>query len=124
MQHVHLISETNSLVLHGLMYPLKDEMDLGLAGGISQDGGIYVGRKAAPSLTLVRSFAGVRDVDYEALRDWYVYVAEGMRRVFSFVDGDGLGYSVRWLNGPSDWQKDGANRWSGTIRLRVEGFEP
>jgi len=124
MDHVHLISDTNSLLLRGLIYPARDDLDLGLAAGLSQAGDVHVGKKQPPVLTLARSFAGVRDIDFEALKDWYLYVAEGPCNTFTFVDGDGLSYTVRWMNGPADWQKDAANRWSGKLMLRVEGFAP
>jgi hypothetical protein len=124
MNHVHLISETNSLMLRGLIYPQKDETTLGQASAVSQAGVVYISRKAAPSLFLVRSFAGVSDSEFNNLREWYLHEAEGARNTFTFIDGDGLAYIVRWMNGPADWQRDIANRWSGTMRLCVENYEP
>ena len=120
MNHVHLISNTNSLMLRGLIYPHKNEVDLGTAAGTSQAGDIYISKKSASSLVLVRPFAGVSDSEYEALTDWYLNESEGPRRAFTFIDGNGLSYTVRWLNSPADWQKDSLNRWSGILRLRVE----
>jgi hypothetical protein len=124
MSYIYLISGINSLKLRGLIYPHKEEMDLGLAMGVSGGGDVYVSRKAAPALTLVRAFAGVRDDDYEALRDWYADVSVGMKVPFTFVDAAGATYVVRWINNLLDWQRDADNRWSGLIRLRVENFEP
>jgi hypothetical protein len=123
MSHVHLISGSNSLRLKGLIYPQKDELDLGLSTGLSGGGEIYVSKKGVPSLKLTRSFAGVRDEDYEELCTWYTDTCEGPRNTFSFTDGDGSTHVVRWLNGPADWQRDAGNRWSGFMRLRVEDFE-
>jgi len=124
MPQVQLISGENSIRVRGLIYPHKDELDLGLATGVSGGGDVYVSRKGAPALTLSRMFAGVRNEDYLALRNWYMDVAEGSRKAFSFVDGDGSDYSVRWLNSLADWQKDAENHWSGLMQLRVEDFEP
>ena len=124
MSHVHFISEGDSIRLKGLIHPIKDELDLGLATGTSAGGELYVSQKAAPALTLIRSFAGVRDEDYEALKDWFVNVSQGARNPFTFVDADGLGYTVRWINSLINWQRDAENRWSGALNLRVEGFEP
>jgi hypothetical protein len=106
-----------------MIYPQKDELDLGLAIGVSGGGEIYVSRKAVPGLTLVRSFAGVRNEDYLALRDWYANVSEGSRNSFSFIDGDGSNQTVRWINSLLDWQKEAENHWSGSLRFRVEDFE-
>ncbi|UCD57331.1 MAG: hypothetical protein JSV16_16245 [Candidatus Hydrogenedentota bacterium] len=124
MSHVHLVSGENSIRIRGLIYPHRDELDLGLAVGVSESGEVYISRKGAPALTLVRLFAGVRDEEHEALRSWYTGVSEGSRNTFMFIDADGSNHTVRWINGPLDWQKDGENRWSGLMRLRVEGFEP
>lgn len=124
MSHVHLILGANTLRLKGLIYPQRDELDLGLAVGTSRGGDIYVSRKGAPALTLVRSFAGVRDEDYDQLRTWYTSISEGPRNSFSLVDGDGSNQTVRWINNLRDWQKDSNNRWSGVMKLRVEGFQP
>jgi hypothetical protein len=120
MLHVHLISETNSLLIHGLVYPSRDEIDLGMASGLSQSGDILISKRTGPALTLTRAFAGVRDEEYQALKDWYLNEAEGPRRSFTFIDSDGTSYIVRWMNGPGDWQKDGINRWSGSMKLLVE----
>ena len=124
MPHVHLISGTDSTRLRGLISPRKDELDLGLAAGISGGGELYVSRKASPSLTLTRMFAGIRDEDYENLRQWYTDIAQGPRNAFLFIDGDGSGHTVHWINNLLDWQRDAHNRWSGLMRLRVENFEP
>ncbi len=124
MSHVHFTSGANSLRLKGLIYPQKDELEMGLATGASGGGEVYVSQKGAPTLTLVRSFAGVRDEDYDALRDWYTDVSEGPRSTFSFVDADGSNYTVRWINSLRDWQRDAANRWSGFVKLQVENFQP
>ena len=124
MSHVHLISGSNSIRLRGLIYPHKDDLDLGLATGMSGGGEVYVSQKGVPSLTLVRFFAGVRNEDYEALRGWYSSVSQGSRNPFTFIDADGSSRTVRWINSPSDWQKDAENRWSGAIKLHVEDFEP
>lgn len=123
MSHVHLISGANSLRLRGLIYPQKDELELGLAMGMSGGGEVYVSQKGVPMLTLVRSFAGIRDEDYDTLRDWYTDVCEGPRNPFSFVDGDGSTRTVRWINSLRDWQRDASNRWSGFMRLHVEDFQ-
>jgi len=123
MSHVHLISGANSLRLKGLIYPQKDELDVGLAIGTSGGGEIYVSQKAVPTLTLVRSFLGVRDEDYDSLRDWYTDVAAGPRNAFSFTDGDGSNYTVRWINSLRDWHREASNRWSGFLRLHVEDFQ-
>jgi hypothetical protein len=123
MSHVHLISGTNSIRLKGLIYPQKDELELGLAVGTSGGGEAYVSRKGVPTLTLVRSFAGVRDEDFGVLKNWYTTVSEGPRNSFSFVDGDGTTHTVRWTNSLSDWQRDASNRWSGSMRLFVKDFE-
>jgi hypothetical protein len=122
MNHIHLISDAGSLLVRGVIYPQKDDIDLGLASGVSQSGDMFISKKAAPSLTLARMFAGVSDSDYESLRDWFLTVSEGPRNSFTFIDGDGLSYTVRWMNGISDWQKDASNHWSGAMKLRVEGF--
>ncbi len=124
MSHVHLISGTDTLRLKGLVYPQTDELDLGLAVGTSRGGDIYVSRKSAPALTLSRSFTGVRDEDFDQLRDWHIRVSEGPRNSFSFIDGDGSSRTVRWINGLGDWRKDSSNRWSGFMKLRVEDFQP
>ncbi len=123
MSHVHLISGANSLRLKGLIYPQRDDLDMGLAIGTSGGGEKYVSKKAAPTLTLVRSFAGVRDEDYDELRAWYTSVSEGPRNTFSFVDGDGSNHTVRWINSLRDWQRDSNNRWSGAMKLHVEDFQ-
>jgi hypothetical protein len=107
-----------------LIYPHREELDLGLATGVSGGGELFVSRKGAPALTLVRRFAGVRSEDYLALRNWYTAVAEGARNSFSFVDADGTGYAVRWLNSLTDWERNADNQWSGSMHLRVEDFEP
>ncbi len=124
MSHVHLISGANTLRLKGLIYPQKDELDMGMTMGTSRAGDVYVSKRAEPTLTLARSFTGVRDEDYDDLRNWYTNVSEGPRNTFSFVDGDGSNQTVRWINGLRDWQKDSNNRWSGMMLLRVEGFQP
>ncbi|MBI4831800.1 MAG: hypothetical protein HY801_09665 [Candidatus Lindowbacteria bacterium] len=124
MSHIYLISGMHNLKLRGLIFPHKDELDLGLAMGVSGGGEIYVSRKSASALTLARMFAGVRDDDYDALRAWYLSVSVGMRNAFTLIDADGASYTVRWINDLLDWQKDADNRWSGTMRLRVENFEP
>lgn len=124
MPHVHLISGTNSMRLRGLVHPSKDELDLGLATDVSGGGEVYVSQKSVPSLTLVRSFAGVRNEDYESLRSWYTNICQGARNAFIFIDADGSTYTVRWTNSPLDWQRDAENLWSGSITLRVEDFEP
>ena len=124
MPQVQLISGENSIRVRGLIYPQKDELDLGLAIGMSNGGDIFVSRKGAPALTLSRMFAGVRNDDYQTIRNWYTGIAEGSRNTFSFIDGDGSNYSVRWLNSLADWQKDSENHWSGLMQLRVEDFEP
>ncbi len=124
MSHVHLISGANSLRLKGLIYPQKDELEMGLAVGASGGGEIYVSQKGVPALTLVRSFAGVRDEDYDDLRIWYTDVSEGPRNTFSFTDGDGSSHTVRWINSLRDWQRDAGNRWSGLMKLHVENYQP
>jgi hypothetical protein len=123
MSQVQLISGENSIRVRGLIYPQKDELDPGLAMGVSGGGEIYVSRKGVPALTLVRVFAGVRNEEYLALRDWYANVSEGVRNSFSLIDGDGSNRTVRWVNGLFDWQKDAENQWSGSMKLRVEDFE-
>ena len=123
MSHVHLILGSNSLRLKGLIYPQKDELDMGLATGMSGGGEVHVSKKSVPTLTLLRSFAGVRDEDYEALRNWHTTISEGPRNTFSFVDGDGSTLTVRWINNLGDWQRDAGNRWSGFFRLHVEDFQ-
>ncbi len=110
--------------LRGLVHPSKDELDLGLATDVSGGGEVYVSQKSVPSLTLVRSFAGVRNEDYESLRSWYTNICQGARNAFIFIDADGSTYTVRWTNSPLDWQRDAENLWSGSITLRVEDFEP
>ena len=124
MSHVHLITESCAMILRGLIYPCRDALDLGDAMGVTGGGEVYVSRKGVPSLTLVREFAGVRNEEHRALRDWYVSVSHGMRNCFIFVDGDASSHTVRWINSPFEWQKDAENRWSGTLRLHVEDFEP
>jgi hypothetical protein len=124
MPQVQLTSGENSIRIRGLIYPQKDELDLGLATGLSGGGEVYVSRKSAAALTLVRMFAGVRNEDYLALKNWYANIAEGSKNSFSLVDGDGSEYTVRWLNGPADWEKSAENQWSGLMRLRIEDFEP
>ena len=123
MSHVHLISESGSLTVRGLIHPCKDELEPGLAMGVTEGGELYVSRKGVPSLTLVRAFAGVRNDEHQALRNWYSSVSHGMRNSFTFVDADGSNHAVRWINSPFEWQKDAENRWSGEMRLRVENFE-
>ncbi len=123
MPQVQLISGASSIRLRGLIYPQKDELDLGLATGVSGGGDIYVSRKGAPALTLVRRFAGVRNEEFLALKNWYTDIAEGARNSFSFIDGDGSNFTVRWLNGPGDWEKSAENQWSGLMILRVDDFE-
>jgi len=118
--HIHFISGAHTLRLKGLAYPSKDEIDLGLAAGVSGGGELYVSRKGVRSLALVRSFAGVREADFRDLWEWYTSVSEGSRNPFLFIDVDGTSHTVRWLNSLSDWQKDAENRWSGTVKLRVE----
>ncbi len=124
MTHVHFVSGANSIRLRGLVHPRKDELDLGLALAISGGGDVYVSRKTAPSLTLRRSFAHVRDEDYESLKNWFVNVSQGPRNTFVFIDADGSSRTVRWANGLDDWQRDAENRWSGSLKLMVEEFEP
>jgi hypothetical protein len=124
MSHVHLISGANSIRLRGLIPPQKDELDLGLAAAVSGGGEVHVSKKAEPSLTLVRMFAGVREEEYRAIRQWYTDVSQGMRNPFLFIDSDGESYTVRWTNDLLDWQRDTDNRWSGVMKLRVEGYEP
>ncbi len=124
MFHVHLVSGMYSMRLRGLVHPFKDEIDPGLAVGVSGGGELYVSKKTASALTLVRSFVAVRDEDYFALRDWYTSVSEGSQNPFLFIDGDGSSYTVRWIDTLLDWQKDAENRWSGSMSLRVEDFEP
>jgi hypothetical protein len=124
MLHVHFISGGNSLRLKGLVHPMKDELDLGLSTGVSAGGELYVSQKASSTLTLVRSFAGVHDEGYEALKNWFASVSQGSRNPFTFIDADGLSYTVRWTDSLLGWQRDADNRWSGTLNLRVEGYEP
>ena len=124
MPHVHLISESGALTVNGLIYPCKDALDLGVAMGVTEGGEVYVSRKGVPSLTLVRTFAGVRNEEHQALRNWYISVSHGMRNPFTFIDADASSHTVRWINSPFDWQKDAENRWSGEMHLRVEEFEP
>ena len=123
MSHVHLISESNSITLRGPICPCKNILDLGLATGMTGGGEVYVSRKGVPSLTLMRMFAGIRNEEHQALRNWYVSVSRGMRDPFIFIDADGSSHMVRWINGPFDWQKDSENRWSGMMQLRVEDLE-
>ena len=110
--------------LKGLIYPRKDELDLGLAMVVTEGGETYVSRKGVPSLTLVRMFARVRNEDFEALKNWHTDVSEGSRNTFTFIDDDGVSHTVRWTNGLPDWQRDAENQWSGVMTLRVENFEP
>ena len=123
MPHVHLISGSNTISLHGLVFPCKEALDLGLAMAMTEGGEVYVSRKAAPSLMLIRTFAGIRNEEHRALKDWYISISQGMRNPFGFIDADITSYTVRWINSPFDWQKDAENRWSGEMRLRVEDFE-
>ena len=123
MSHVHFISSTDSIRLRGLIPPQKDELDMGLAAGVSGGGDVHVSRKGVPSLMLIRMFAGVREEDYRSLKQWYTTVSEGMRNPFLFIDSDGSSHTVRWINSMLDWQRDADNKWSGSMRLRVEEFE-
>lgn len=124
MSYVQLVCGSNSLKFKGLIHPSKDELDLGFASATSEGGEEYFSRKSAPTLTLVRAFADVRDKDFAALRNWYINVAQDSQNPFSFYDCDGSAYLVRWINGLVDWQKNAKNQWSGLIKLRVENFEP
>ncbi len=124
MTHVHLILGADTLRVRGLIHPSEDGVDLGLATGESAGGDVYVSRKKAPALILTRLFAGVRNKDYVRLENWYLNIAQGARNAFTFVDSDGASRTVRWVNGLDDWQKDARNKWSGSMKLRVENYEP
>ncbi|GAB4332497.1 MAG: hypothetical protein Kow0099_04260 [Candidatus Abyssubacteria bacterium] len=124
MAHIHLILGAEALRVKGLIYPSTDEVDLGLATAESAGGDLYVSRKKSPALILTRRFAGIRDKDYARIEHWHLNIAQGARNPFMFVDTDGSSRLVRWVNGLEDWQKDARNKWSGSMKLRVENYEP
>lgn len=99
----------------GLQFPLTKTIEMVQAIDRTAGGVLQVEDLGPPIRCFILRFKLLPEVDYNGLKNWFEYVAQGALNSFTFYDEDARDYTIRILSDKLDFPEVQHQRYSGDL---------